>query len=68
MERSEKKRSVDVMPKREQGEVEGSEEEVEVSNAEDEEERGSAPLIAACRRGRAEVCAAWIAKKTWDAA
>lgn len=46
------------MPKREQGAVEGSEEEVEVSDAEDEEEQGSTPLIAACRRGRAEVCAA----------
>lgn len=58
MERGEKKRSVDAMPKREQGAVEGSEEEVEVSDAEDEEEQGSTPLIAACRRGRAEVCAA----------
>ncbi|XP_036966642.1 uncharacterized protein map3k19 isoform X1 [Acanthopagrus latus] len=55
MERSEKKRSVDVMLKREQGEVEGSEEEVEVLDTEDEEEQGSTPLITACRRGRAEV-------------
>ncbi|KAM8748978.1 uncharacterized protein map3k19 isoform 2-T2 [Acanthopagrus schlegelii] len=55
MERSEKKRSVDAMLKREQGEVEGSEEEVEVLDTEDEEEQGSTPLITACRRGRAEV-------------
>ena len=63
MERSEKKRSVDVMLKREQGEVGGSEEEVEVLDTEDEEEQGSTPLITACRRGRAEVCATEISKK-----
>lgn len=60
----EKKRSVDEMLKREQGEEEedvlavslGRETEgLEVCDAEDEEEQGSTPLTAACRKGMTEV-------------
>ncbi|XP_044072030.1 uncharacterized protein map3k19 [Siniperca chuatsi] len=69
MERSEKreKRSVDEMLKREQeeeneevlvvslGQEVDGQEELEVSDTEDEEEEGSTPLITACRKGMTEV-------------